>query len=47
MSRFNRPVFFHIYSIAAIIAVLITYFGVNLILGDMHAYACDASFTYF
>lgn len=39
LSRFNRPRFFHAYSIAAIIAVLITYFGVNLILGGMHAYA--------
>ncbi|MBO7416432.1 MAG: cytochrome c biogenesis protein CcsA [Bacteroidaceae bacterium] len=39
LSRFSRPRFFHIYSIAAIIAVLITYFGVNLILGGMHAYA--------
>lgn len=39
MSRFSRPRFFHAYSVAAIIAVLITYFGVNLILGGMHAYA--------
>ena len=39
MSGFSRPRFFHIYSIGAFIAVLITYFGVNLILGGMHAYA--------
>ena len=39
MSRFSWPRFFHAYSVAAIIAVLITYFGVNLILGGMHAYA--------
>ena len=39
MSRFSMPRFFHAYSVAAIIAVLITYFGVNLILGGMHAYA--------
>jgi ABC-type transport system involved in cytochrome c biogenesis permease subunit len=39
MSRFSKPRFFHAYSVAAIIAVLITYFGVNLVLGGMHAYA--------
>jgi ABC-type transport system involved in cytochrome c biogenesis permease subunit len=39
MPRFSKPRFFHAYSVAAIIAVLITYFGVNLVLGGMHAYA--------
>ena len=35
---FRSPRFFHIYSILAFVAVLITYFGVNLILGGMHSY---------
>ncbi len=39
MSRFNRPRFFHIYAILAFLTVLITYFGVNLLLGGMHSYA--------
>lgn len=33
-----RPVVFHIYCIVAFFSVIITYFGVNLILGGMHAY---------
>lgn len=36
---FSRQRLFHIYSILAFSSVLITYFGVNLILGGMHAYA--------
>ena len=36
---FRHPRFFHLYSILAFVAVLITYFGVNLILGGMHSYA--------
>ena len=36
---FRNPVFFHIFTIIAFICVLITYFGVNLIFGGMHAYA--------
>lgn len=39
LSKFRNPRFFHIYSIAAFASVLITYFGVNLILGGMHSYA--------
>ena len=38
-SRFNRPKFFHAYAILAILTVLITYFGVNFLLGGMHSYA--------
>ena len=38
-SCFNRPYFFHSYAVAAFLTVLITYFGVNLVLGGMHAYA--------
>ena len=35
----RRPMFFHIYCIVAFLAVLMTYFGVNFILGGMHSYA--------
>ena len=35
---FRKPTFFHIYSILAFLSVIITYFGVNLILGGIHAY---------
>ena len=35
---FNKPLFFHIYSILAFLSVVITYFGVNLILGGVHSY---------
>ena len=35
----RRPMFFHIYCILAFLTVLITYFGVNFILGGMHSYA--------
>ena len=34
----DRPLFFHVYSILAFLSVVITYFGVNLILGGVHAY---------
>ena len=39
VSRFARPRFFHAYSIIAFLTVLITYFGVNFLLGGMHSYA--------
>ena len=35
---FNKPLSFHVYSILAFLSVVITYFGVNLILGGVHAY---------
>ena len=35
---FRRPRFYHIYIVTAFLAVLITYFGVNFILGGIHAY---------
>ena len=35
---FDKPLFFHIYSILAFLSVVITYFGVNLLLGGVHAY---------
>lgn len=36
---FRRPMFFHLFSIIAFFSVLITYFGVNFLLGGMHSYA--------
>ena len=38
MTSFRKPMFFHIYSIIAFLSVIITYFGVNLVLGGIHAY---------
>lgn len=39
MSKFNSPGFFHTYAILSFLTVLITYFGVNLLLGGMHSYS--------
>lgn len=39
LPAFRRPMFFHIFAIAAFFSVLITYFGVNFFLGGIHAYA--------
>lgn len=39
LSAFRRPLFFHIYMIAAFLTILMTYFGVNYVLGGMHSYA--------
>ena len=39
LGKFRSPRFFHWYCIAAFLCVLITYFGVNLLLGGMHSYA--------
>lgn len=36
---FHRAMFFHVFCITAFITVLITYFGVNFLLGGMHSYA--------
>jgi len=36
---FQNPRFFHAFTLAAFLCVLVTYFGVNLILGGMHSYA--------
>ena len=36
---FSRPRFFHAYMVVAFLSVLITYFGVNFVLGGMHSYA--------
>lgn len=36
---FRNPVFFHWFAILAFLSVLITYFGVNFVMGGMHSYA--------
>lgn len=36
---YHRTMFFHVFCITAFITVLITYFGVNFLLGGMHSYA--------
>jgi ABC-type transport system involved in cytochrome c biogenesis permease subunit len=36
---FRNPRFYHIYMMSAFLAVIITYFGVNYLLGGMHSYA--------
>ena len=38
LTAFRKPMFFHLYCFFAILSVAITYFGVNLILGGIHAY---------
>ena len=38
LSIFRRPFFFHAYCLIAFLSVLMTYFGVNYILGGMHSY---------
>ena len=39
ISFFQKPMSFHIYIVFAFLSVLFTYFGVNFILGGLHAYA--------
>lgn len=39
LPAFRRPMFFHWFTIIAFLSVLVTYFGVNFILGGMHSYA--------
>ena len=36
---FRKPRVYHLYMVVSFLAVLITYFGVNFILGGMHSYA--------
>ena len=36
---FKKPKFYHIYMVLAFLTVLMTYFGVNYVLGGMHSYA--------
>ncbi|MCM1107623.1 MAG: cytochrome c biogenesis protein CcsA [Clostridium sp.] len=37
----RRPVVFHTFCVAAFLTVLVTYFGVNFLLGGMHSYGVD------
>ena len=39
LRAFRKPRFFHAFCVLAFLAVLVTYFGVNLLLGGMHSYA--------
>jgi ABC-type transport system involved in cytochrome c biogenesis permease subunit len=39
LPAFRRPVFYHAFMVVAFLAVLMTYFGVNFMLGGMHSYA--------
>ncbi len=39
LSQFRQPIFFHSFMVLAFLTVLITYFGVNFLLGGMHSYA--------
>lgn len=39
LSPFRNPIFLHRFCIIAFMSVLITYFGVNFVLGGMHGYA--------
>lgn len=39
LKLFRKPRFFHAFCLLAFLCVLITFFGVNLFLGGMHAYA--------
>lgn len=39
LKPFRNPRFFHGFCVSAFLCVLITYFGVNLLLGGLHAYA--------
>lgn len=39
LPKFRNPLFLHAFTIIAFLSVLITYFGVNFLLGGMHSYA--------
>lgn len=39
LPSFRRPLFFHVFCIVSFVAVIFTYFGVNLLLGGLHSYA--------
>jgi len=36
---FRKPLFFHVFTVLSFLIVLMTYFGVNYVLGGMHSYA--------
>lgn len=39
LPRFRDPRFLHLFTIVSFLCVLITYFGVNMVLGGMHSYS--------
>ena len=39
LPAFRRPLFLHAYLLAAFVAVLMTWAGVNLLMGGLHSYA--------
>ncbi|MGM9740123.1 MAG: cytochrome c biogenesis protein CcsA, partial [Candidatus Cryptobacteroides sp.] len=39
LKRMRRPMFFHVFTLLAFACVLMTYFGVNYLLGGLHSYA--------
>ena len=39
LKAFRNPRFFHLFLVIAFLCVLMTYFGVNLVLGGMHSYS--------
>ena len=39
LPAFQRPMAYHIYMVLAFLSILMTYFGVNYLLGGMHSYA--------
>jgi len=39
LSKLRQPMTFHVFMVVAFLTVLITYFGVNFLLGGMHSYA--------
>lgn len=39
LNRLGSPRWFHVYMLAAFLSILMTYFGVNYLLGGMHSYA--------
>ena len=38
LKRFRNPIFFHVFTIVAFLSIIMTYFGVNLLLGGLHSY---------
>ena len=39
LEKMRRPMFFHVFTLLAFACVLMTYFGVNYLLGGLHSYA--------
>ncbi|MFI3239508.1 MAG: cytochrome c biogenesis protein CcsA [Bacteroidales bacterium] len=39
LPRLGKPIYFHIFAVVAFLTVLMTYFGVNYLLGGLHSYA--------